>query len=323
MNCSQQQTSNGALAATNMTTLLQKNCIKTLTVNNSVVVVGTAPVGNASAINVNANVPITGVVTPQTHMIVGQTVANTPHVQPIQAFQYHPQIQTTPQQTQYIIYNPNDVTSMFRTVATTSVTNNSLYQQSQLPTFLSNNHLQASAQHQPTIVAVTQQPQQIQSFVTQNNIPKPFSSTPSLTIASTSSMDTQQQQQPLHIQTGDRNGGNRNFIANVTTNTQPKVLNIVPTTQAVINHHQTQQQQHTSVVASLKSIENTNLKHINKIETSSSENSLGHQIIQNGTEITDNNSINNSTTTATNTDTNDINKQSNITPITNRSDSGK
>lgn len=46
MNCSQQ--TNGAhVAATNMTTLLQKNCIKTLQMNNgSVVVVGTTPVTN-------------------------------------------------------------------------------------------------------------------------------------------------------------------------------------------------------------------------------------------------------------------------------------
>lgn len=50
MNCSQQ--TNGAhVAATNMATLLQKNCIKTLQMNNgSVVVVGTTPV---------ANIPIT------------------------------------------------------------------------------------------------------------------------------------------------------------------------------------------------------------------------------------------------------------------------
>lgn len=50
MNCSQQ--TNGAhVAAANMTTLMQKNCIKTLQMNNgSVVVVGTTPV---------ANIPIT------------------------------------------------------------------------------------------------------------------------------------------------------------------------------------------------------------------------------------------------------------------------
>lgn len=298
MNCSQQQPSNGALAATNMTTLLQKNCIKTLTVNNlnNVVVVGAAPVGNAATLN--ANVPITGVVTPQTHMIVGQAVANTSHVQPTDAQPhlrimqnaqphlrvmqnalplYHPQLQTGQQQTQYIIYNPSDGT-MFRTATPSQ-----------------------QQHHQPTIVAVTQHQQ---NFVTQNNIPKPFSSTTPLTVSSMASTQHQQQQHHIHNNSsGDRNGS-RTLIASSAIN-QPKVLNIVPTT---LNHHQPQQlhqpqqqhQQNTSVVASLKSIENTNFKHINKIEpTPSSENSLAHhQIIQNGTEITDNNTINNSTRTA-------------------------
>lgn len=47
MNCSQQTTNGAHVAATNMTTLLQKNRIKTLQMNNgSVVVVGTTPVSN-------------------------------------------------------------------------------------------------------------------------------------------------------------------------------------------------------------------------------------------------------------------------------------
>lgn len=104
------QTNGAHVAATNMTTLLQKNCIKTLSVNNGVVVVGTAPVvGNASMINANV-VPISG--TPltnvtatnlQTHTMIG----NASHLQPIQAFQYQ-QLQTVTQAPQYIIYNPSD-----------------------------------------------------------------------------------------------------------------------------------------------------------------------------------------------------------------------
>lgn len=110
MNISQQ--TNGAhVATTNMTTLLQKNCIKTLSVNNGVVVMGTAPVGNASMMNANV-VPITG--TPlstnvtATNLQTHTMIANASHIQPIQAFQYQ-QLQTVTQaQPQYIIYNSSD-----------------------------------------------------------------------------------------------------------------------------------------------------------------------------------------------------------------------
>lgn len=107
MNISQQ--TNGAhVAATNMTTLLQKNCIKTLSVNNGVVVMGTAPVGNASMINANV-VPITGATNvTATNLQTHTMIANASHIQPIQAFQYQ-QLQAVSQaQPQYIIYNPSD-----------------------------------------------------------------------------------------------------------------------------------------------------------------------------------------------------------------------
>lgn len=112
MNISQQTNGAHVAATTNMTTLLQKNCIKTLSVNNGVVVMGTAPVGNASMINANV-VPITA--TPLTTNVTAtnlQThtamIANASHIQPIQAFQYQQLQAVTQAQPQYIIYNPSD-----------------------------------------------------------------------------------------------------------------------------------------------------------------------------------------------------------------------
>lgn len=111
MNISQQ--TNGAhVAATNMTTLLQKNCIKTLSVNNGVVVMGTAPVGNTSMLNANV-VPITAAPLTSnvsaTNLQTHTMIANASRIQPIQTFQYQ-QLQTVSQaaQPQYIIYNPSD-----------------------------------------------------------------------------------------------------------------------------------------------------------------------------------------------------------------------
>lgn len=152
MNISQQ--TNGAhVAATNMTTLMQKNCIKTLSVNNGVVVMGTAPVSNSSMINA---VPITA--TPLTTNVTAtnlQThtmIANASHIQPIQAFQYQPlQTVTQTSQPQYIIYNPSDG-SLFRPVVTTTapvnaLVANSIYQPQSI-------HNQQSHPHpQPTIIA--------------------------------------------------------------------------------------------------------------------------------------------------------------------------
>lgn len=111
MNISQQTNGAHVAATTNMTTLLQKNCIKTLSVNNGVVVMGTAtPVGNASMINANV-VPITA--TPLTTNVTAtnlqtHTFANASHIQPIQAFQYQQLQAVTQAQPQYIIYNPSD-----------------------------------------------------------------------------------------------------------------------------------------------------------------------------------------------------------------------
>lgn len=107
MNISQQ--TNGAhVATTNMTTLLQKNCIKTLSVNNGVVVMGTAPPSmiNANVVPMTAT-PLTSNVT-ATNLQTHTMIANASHIQPIQTIQYQQLQAVTQAQPQYIIYNPSD-----------------------------------------------------------------------------------------------------------------------------------------------------------------------------------------------------------------------
>lgn len=122
MNCPR-QTTTGTIAASSMATLLQKNCIKTLTVNNGGVMVNATSNGNS----VGQPTSNTGVVgTMQTHTITGQPLATAaaasrvllPHElgtlavqsQPThQTFQFHQQLTTQQQQQQhqpqYIFYN--------------------------------------------------------------------------------------------------------------------------------------------------------------------------------------------------------------------------
>lgn len=130
MNCPR-QTANGTIAASSMATLIQKNCIKTLTVNNGVVMVNATSNGNS----VGQPTSQTGIVgTMQTHTITGQPRVLLPHElgslavqsQPLhQTFQYHQQqqMQQNSQQQQYIIYNnPNQSNS----TSTTFVTQNNI-----------------------------------------------------------------------------------------------------------------------------------------------------------------------------------------------------
>lgn len=250
------QTNGAHVAATNMTTLLQKNCIKTLSVNNGVVVMGTAPVvGNASMINANvvpmSGTPLTSNVT-ATNLQTHTMIANASHLQPIQAFQYQ-QLQTVTQAqplNQYIIYNPSDgksndvilfrfnlifsplnsrkkktktkrfsflLGSMFRPVVTTTAPVNAIVTSNSL-----------------------YQPQQ-QTFVTQNHLPK------------------------------------IGAIKATTLGAQQKVLNIVAP-----------QRQQTTTTITTSTTQNTNtFQHIK-----TDNNVSHHQIIQNGTNITTDNIIN-------------------------------
>lgn len=139
MNCPR-PTANGTIAASSMATLLQKNCIKTLTVNNGVVMVNATSNGNSVG---QPMVTQTGVVgTMQTHALSGQpltTVAASrvllPHElgsltvqsQPLhQTFQFQQQLQQTSQQhhqqQQYIFYNNANLSNS----TTTFVTQNNI-----------------------------------------------------------------------------------------------------------------------------------------------------------------------------------------------------
>lgn len=146
MNCPR-QTANGTIAASSMATLLQKNCIKTLTVNNGVVMVNASSNGNS----VGQPTSQTGVIgTMQTHTITGQPLTNVaasrvllPHElgslavqsQPLhQTFQFHQQLQTQSahlpaQQQQYIYYNNN---ANLSNSTTTYVTHNNIPKPSSL-----------------------------------------------------------------------------------------------------------------------------------------------------------------------------------------------
>lgn len=146
MNCPRQK-ANGTIAASSMATLLQKNCIKTLTVNNGVVMVNATSNGNS----VGQPTSQTGVIgTMQTHTITGQPLTNVgatrvlmPHElgslavqsQPLhQTFQFHQQLQTQSahlpaQQQQFIYYNNN---ANLSNSTTTYVTQNNIPKPSSL-----------------------------------------------------------------------------------------------------------------------------------------------------------------------------------------------
>lgn len=123
---------NETIAAPSMATLLQKNCIKTLTVNNGVVMVNAATSnGNSGGQSTSQQTGIVG--TMQTHTLTGQpmtTVATSrvllPHELGSLAVQSQPLHQTfqsqQQQQQQYIFYNNANLSNS----TTTFVTQNNI-----------------------------------------------------------------------------------------------------------------------------------------------------------------------------------------------------
>ncbi|XP_031633998.1 uncharacterized protein LOC116347531 [Contarinia nasturtii] len=229
MNISQQ--TNGAhVAATNMTTLLQKNCIKTLSVNNGVVVMGTAPIGNAPMINANV-VPITTNVT-ATNLQTHTMIANASHIQPIQAIQYQQLQAVTQAQPQYIIYNPSDG-SMFRPVVTTTapvnaIVTSSLYQPQQQTFVTAQNHLpKIGAIKATTLCSGGQQkvlnivaPQKQQKFIATTTAPATIQNTNTIQHIKTEHSVTH----PI-IQNG----------STVTTSTTHNIINTTPVASQIIS----------------------------------------------------------------------------------------
>lgn len=187
MNCPRQTLNGATSASTNMATLLQKNCLKTLTVNNGVVVVNSSSNGGGNGSVITTVIPSSSNATStiQTHMIVGQpltavaastmtsrvllphelgslpttSIVNTLQPQHIhQTFQYSQQLQP-----QYILYNHTNDVTMLRPITTTTAvaatTTNTVYHH---PHQQLNNQITASHL------------QQQHTFVAQNNIPKPL-----------------------------------------------------------------------------------------------------------------------------------------------------